>query len=76
MELFSFWKEIEMIGKFKVNLFIPSIQSTFLRWEVNVYRVKCGLILVFEVTSDLPNLHIVNVGTYELYKEFVLGKVT
>jgi hypothetical protein len=43
---------------------------------VNVSRVKCGLALVSEVTNDLPNLHIVNVETYKLYKEFVLVEVT
>ena len=67
MELFYFWKEIEIIVTFKVNLLLPSIQSTFLRWEVNVSTVKRGLTLVSEVTNDLPNSHIVNVDTYKLY---------
>jgi len=55
---------------------IPSIQSTFLRWEVNVSTVKRGLALVSEVTNDLPNSPIVNVETFKLYKEFVMVEVT
>jgi hypothetical protein len=76
MELFYFWKEIEIIGKLKVNLLIPNIQSTFLGLEVNVATMRRELTLVSEVTNDLPNSHIVNVETCELYKEFVLVKVT
>jgi hypothetical protein len=76
MELFYFWKEIEIIGKLKVNLLLPNIQSTFVRWEVNVSTLKCGLTLVSEVTNDLPSSPIVNVETFKLYKEFVLVEVT
>ena len=52
MELFLISKEIEIMRKCKVNLLIHNMHSIFLRWEVNVSTVKCGLAVVSEVTKD------------------------
>ena len=76
MELFLISKEIEIMRKCKVNLLIHNMHSIFLRWEVNVSTVKCGLAVVSEVTKDFPNSHIVCAETYKLSKKFVQVEFT